>query len=92
MKNLVTFKVESILGATFISVLSIFFVSILFIEMKNFNSDTDIMAIDTSSIKFISSTERIEIQNWVRSNNIKIPSGQGYRYVLRTYPDKPWLE
>ncbi len=92
MKNILTLKVESALGAIFISLLSIFLVSIMFIAMKNFESDDDIANASRSTIKFLSLNERLEIKTWVTNNNINIPPGKGFRYVIKTYPDKPWLE
>ncbi len=92
MKNILTFKVESALGVVFISMLSVFFVSILFIEIKNFNSDSDVFDSTSPSIKFVSPAERAQIQQWVIDNHIHLLAGQGFRYLIKTYPDKPWLE
>jgi hypothetical protein len=95
MKNVLTYRVESSLGAVFISLLSLFFIGLMFIAVKNFESDIDVMsAIDTSSgIKTapVSKTEVALIQEWVKINSIVIPEGSGFRYLLRKYPDRPWL-
>ena len=89
--NLLTTQVESRLGAAFITLLALFFVGLLFIALKNFNSDVVVLEAGATQVKTISSTERLLIQNWVEDNNIVIPEGQGYRYVIRKYPNKPWI-
>lgn len=89
--NPLTTQVESRLGAAYITLLALFFVGLLFIAMKNFSSDVLVLEADTTQVKTISGTERLLIQNWVEENNIQIPEGQGYRYVIRKYPNKPWI-
>ena len=85
-------QVESRLGAAYITLLSLFFVGLLFIAVKNFNSDVVILESDTTKVKTISSTERTLIEYWVGENNIEIPKGEGYRYLMRKYPHKPWIK
>jgi len=92
MKNPLTFRVESSLGAVFISMLSLFFIGLIFIFMKNLESDIDIMSANDGPIKSISRADILRIKRWTDQNNIDIPEGEGYRYILRKYPDKPWLE
>lgn len=89
--NPLTTQVESRLGAAFITLLALFFVGLIFIALKNFSSDVLVLEADTTQVKTISGTERLLIQNWVEDNNIVIPEGQGYRYVIRKYPNKPWV-
>ena len=84
-------QVESRLGAAYITLLSLFFVGLLFIAFKNFNSDVVILESDTTKVKTISNTERTLIEYWVGENNIEIPKGEGYRYLMRKYPNKPWI-
>lgn len=93
MKNPLTFRVESSLGAVFISLLALFFIGLIFIAIKNFNSDIDIMngTYDNSRIIRVSQTEQILIQAWVHDNNIDVPDGLSYKYLLRKYPGRPWL-
>lgn len=91
MTNPLTVQVESRLGAAYISLLSLFFVGLMFIALKNLNSDTIILESDTTRIKTITTTERQLIENWVQDNNIQIPEGEGYRYLIRMYPNKPWI-
>lgn len=94
LKNLNTFRVESSLGAAFISLLSLFFIGLLFIAVKNFDSDIDIMTATSGNIKVIkvSESERILIQDWINTNNIEVPEGKGYRYLVGEYPNRPWLD
>ena len=86
-----TMQVESGIGATFIVLLAAFFVGILFIAIKNFNSDTTILGASQTQVVTMSNTERQEIGQWVTANNIVIPPGKGYNYVIQQYPDRPWL-
>ena len=94
MKNPLSFRVESSLGAVFISLLGLFFVGLLFASINNFESDVDVMTSISSNVgpKGISQTERILMQDWVTANSIEIPKGSGYKYLLRKYPDHPWMD
>lgn len=89
--NPLTTQVESRLGAAYISLMALFFVGLIFIAMKNFNSDAVLLEADQTRVKTISGTERTLIENWVRENNIELPEGEGYRYLTRKYPNKPWI-
>ncbi len=85
-------QVESKLGAIFLVLLSAFLVGVMFVVMKNANSDTIVLAANEVQVKTMSSTERQLIANWIKENNIDLPDGQGYRYIERKYPEKPWLK
>jgi hypothetical protein len=91
--NPLTFRVESSLGAVYISLLSLFFIGLIFIAVKNLEADVDIMTITTenSKIKTISKGEVNLIQEWIIKNNIELEEGQGYRYLVRKYPSRPWF-
>ena len=91
MNNPLTTQVESRLGAAYISLMALFFVGLIFIALKNFNTDVGVLEADQSRIKTISGTERTLIGNWVEENNIELPEGEGYRYLMRKYPNKPWI-
>lgn len=91
MDNPLTIQVESRLGAAYITLLSLFFIGLLFIALKNFNSDAVILEANQTKAKTISNTERKLIESWVRDNNIQLPEGEGYRYLTRKYPNKPWI-
>lgn len=91
-ENILTNQVESKMGALFISLFAAFLVGFLFIVIKNFNSDTIAMDSSQAQVVTISSTERQLIANWIRDNNITLPPGEGYRYIEKQYPDKPWLK
>ncbi len=90
--NPLTVQVESRLGAVYISLLGLFFVGLIFIALKNFNSDSIILDSQGAQIKTISTTERYLIDGWLKENQIEIPKGKGYRYIVQQYPSKPWLK
>ena len=94
MKNPLTSNVESSLGAVFISLLTFFFIGLVFIAIKNFNSDIDVMAATDSNnkVSIVSQSERTLIQQWIEANGVQLPAGTGYKYILRKYPGRPWLD
>ena len=85
-------QVESRLGAFYITLLAFFFIGLIFIALKNFNSDTIILDSQTAQVKTISTTEKYLINAWIQENNIEIPKGKGYRYIIQRYPSKPWIK
>ena len=89
--NPLTTQVESRLGAVYISLLTLFFVGLIFIALKNFNSDSVVLNSQTAQVKTISNTERYLIEGWLKENQIEVPEGRGYRYVIQKYPTKPWF-
>lgn len=91
MTNPLTMQVESKLGAAFILLLALFMAGIIFIALKNYNSDIIVLDSSAVHVKSMSSTERQLIANWVQENNIELPEGKGYRYFVQQYPDRPWL-
>jgi len=91
-ENAATMQVESKLGAMFIVLFVAFMVGLLFLAMKNFNSDAIAFNSNQTQVKTISSTERQLIAQWILGNDIDLPEGEGYRYIERKYPNKPWLK
>ena len=91
MNNPLTMQVESRLGAVYISLLGFFFVGLIFIALKNFNSDSVVLNPQGAQVKTVSTTERYLIGGWIKDNQIEIPEGKGYRYIIRQYPSKPWF-
>ena len=91
MNNPLTMQVESRLGAAYVSLLGLFFVGLIFIALKNFNSDSIILDSQTAQVKTISTTERDLINFWIQDNQIEIPKGRGYKYIIQRYPSKPWF-
>ena len=89
--NPLTTQVESRLGAVYISLLTLFFIGLIFIALKNFNSDSIALNSQTAQVKTISNTERYLIDGWLKENQIEVPDGKGYRYVIQKYPSKPWF-
>lgn len=83
MMNPLTIQVESRLGAVYISLLGLFFVGLIFIALKNFNSDSVVLDSQTAQVKTVSSTERDLINNWIQDNQIEVPKGKGYRYIIQ---------
>ncbi len=92
MSNALTMQVESKMGALFISLFAAFLIGFLFIVIKNYTSDAIAMDANQAQVKTMSSTERQLISQWLKDNSIELPEGQGYRYIERQYPDKPWLK
>ena len=84
---------ESYMGSIFITALAMFFIGLIFIAMKNFNSDVSILNSQTAQVKVLnlSTTERNLIDNWISDNQVKIPEGKGYRYIIQQYSSRPWL-
>lgn len=91
MTNPLTMQVESRMGAIFIFVLAVFMAGILFVVIKNYDSDQIILDASVTQVKSMSSTERQLIAQWVNDNNITIPDGKGYHYLVQQYPNRPWL-
>jgi len=92
MRNFLTIEIESYMGAIFIGLLAAFFVGLIFISMKNLDSEVTIITSEQVQVKTISATEREFIRNWIRENNIEIPEEVGYRYLVQKYPSRPWLK
>ena len=92
MNNPLTVQVESRLGAFYISLLGLFFVGLIFIALKNFESDSIVLDSQSAQVKTISSTERNLINSWIQENQIEVPKDKGYRYIIQQYPGKPWFK
>jgi len=93
LRNPLTFQIESSLGAVFISLLSLFFIGLLFISIKNFGNDVDVLAASSDiRVSKLTQTERLLLKQWIEDNHVTIPEGFGYNYLLRKYPKKPWLD
>lgn len=92
MRNILTIQVESYTGAVFIALLAAFFAGLIFLSIKNFNSDIVILASEQVQVKTISARERVLLQSWIKENDIKIPPKEGYKYLIGKYPSRPWLK
>lgn len=90
--NPLTVQVESRLGAAYIFLLGMFFVGLIFIALKNFESDSIILDSQSAQVKTISTTERYLIDGWLKDNEIEVPKGKGYKYIIQQYPSKPWFK
>lgn len=91
MSNPLTTQIESKMGMMFIGVTALFMAGVLFIAIKNYDSDQIVLDASVTQVKTMTSTERQLIAQWVQGNNIQIPQGKGYNYLVQTYPDRPWL-
>lgn len=91
MTNPLTMQVESWMGAVFVSLTAIFMAGIIFVAIKNYDSDQIVLDASVAQVKSMSSTERQLIAQWVNGNNITIPDGKGYRYLVQQYPNRSWL-
>lgn len=92
MRNPLTLHIESWLGSVFIIALSVFFVGLLFIAIKNFDSDNKILNASGTKVKSVSVQERRLIDEWLGRNQIELSVEEvGYRYIVKKYPDRPWI-
>jgi hypothetical protein len=91
MNRLISYQFESYTGAFLVVILAGFFVGLLFIAIENFNTDVELLTTDQARLRTVSITERRLIDSWITENNIAIPEGKGYRYLIESYPSKPWL-
>lgn len=92
MRNFLTIEIESYVGAIFVTLLAVFFIGIMFVMLKNFDSDITVITSEQVQVRTISATERVLIQDWIKENNVKIPEEVGYRYLIEKYPSRPWLK
>lgn len=90
MSNPLTTQVEARLGAAYVSLLGLFFVGLIFIALKNFESDSIVLDSQSTQVKTITTTERYLINNWIKDNRLEVPKGKGYRYIIQQYPSRPW--
>ncbi len=90
--NAQTVQVESWLGAVYISLWGIFCVGLIFVSLENFNSDLLVLDSQNVRLKTISNSERYLINSWLEDNQIEVPQGKGYRYVVNQYPSRPWFK
>lgn len=51
MRNVLTIQIESYMGAIFIFLLALFFIGLMFIAMKNFDSELTIIESDQVQIR-----------------------------------------
>lgn len=91
MKNFLTYQTESYAGAALIVLFSAFLLGLFFLAVRGFGNDLEMSGDNQTQVLHISDTQRQLMDDWVMENNIQIPPGEGYRYLLRTYPSKPWL-
>ncbi len=74
---------------------SAFLVGTFVLAVKNFGFDADILAYSNLEIRFktVSAEEKKLIDDWLIKNNMEVPTYSGsYRYLIKKYPDKPWLD
>lgn len=95
MKNPLTLKVESWVGSAIVLIFSIFLVGIFILAVKNFGSDTEILAVSDTKMKIrtISEEEKTLIDSWLVKKDTGVSVKEvGYRFIVKRYPDRPWLE
>lgn len=96
MRNPLTFRVESVVGALMILAISGFFVGLFYANARNF--DSELMTLNPETKTWISaakssSEERKQMLDWVQKNDIELPlSGDQIRYLMVKYPERPWLD
>ncbi|KKU75562.1 MAG: hypothetical protein UY20_C0002G0030 [Candidatus Yanofskybacteria bacterium GW2011_GWA1_48_10] len=92
MANPLTRELESKMGMVFFALLALFLAGILFITIKNYDSDQIAINATATQVKSMTSTERQLIAVWIKDNNIELPEGKGYKFLTQKYPDRPWLK
>ena len=93
LRNPLTFHVESWVGSVFVLLFSAFLVGLFAIAVKNFGSDTEVLASSSTKLKTVSTEERTLIDAWLGKTDTGISVREvGYRYIIKKYPDKPWLD
>lgn len=100
MKNPLTFRVESWIGAVLLVGVAGFFIALMFTAQANFSSDLEVdVAMATSAqrkhvvAKAIAQSDKQLIDAWLEDNpeTITIPVDvDPYRFIIENYPDKPW--
>lgn len=91
MKNPLTLRIESYLGAIFIMALALFFIIFMFSANQSLEADLEVLNAQGAKIKIISSSEKKLIEEWVNQNQIVIPESESkYRYMILKYPNRPW--
>jgi hypothetical protein len=91
MQNPLTMEIETRMGMIFLGLVSIFLAGVMLIAIKNYNSDQIVLDASITQVKAMSSTERQLIAAWLVENQITLPEGKGYNYVVQQYPGRPWL-
>ena len=93
MRNPLTFQIESWVGSVIVLIFSAFLIGVVVIAVKNFDSDAEVLFSTSTKLKTVSYEERTLIDTWIAREAPGISVKEvGYRYVIKQYPDKPWLE
>ncbi|OGN04285.1 MAG: hypothetical protein A2831_01110 [Candidatus Yanofskybacteria bacterium RIFCSPHIGHO2_01_FULL_44_17] len=95
MRNPLSLHVESWVGSVIVLVFAVFLVGIFMLAVKNFSSDTEILASSDNGVKLrtFSDEEKTLIDDWLTKSNVGVSvEDVGYRYIIKKYPDKPWAE
>lgn len=90
--NWSTFRVEAGWGSLIVLLVSAFAVTKLYSAIIDFSMEVDIQSTNIAQLKTIPESQRVLIAQWIRENSIEVPTGKGYRYIINTYPEKPWLD
>jgi len=92
MKNPLTFRIESWVGAVLVLGFSAFFVGLFVVALQNYSSDLDILNSSGAKVRTISPQEKALIDKWLTKSDIGISVQEvGYRYILQNFPNRPWL-
>ena len=98
MRNPLTFRVESWIGALLLLGVAGFFIALMFSAQSSFSSDLNVdisMSTQTQrrhkTTEAIAQTDRALIDAWIAEGDIVVPPDVDvYKFVLKNYPDKPW--
>lgn len=91
MRNPLTIQIESWLGGILVFGVSAFLVGMFWVSVKNMESDADILNFSSAKLTVVSPQEKVLIDEWLANNGISVKD-VGYRYLIKKYPDKPWLD
>jgi len=93
MKNPLTFRIESNVGALILLIVSSFFIFIFSSSYSVFIQELEIQSITQTQLLIPSRTERHLMIQWAHENHVEIPNDQSrYRHLVVKHPNRPWLE
>lgn len=89
MHNPLTFRVESWLGSVMLAAFAGFLVGLLWLSIRNFGSEADILNASRAQVHIISTRERELIARWAKDQGLSTTQIK-YRELINQYPDRPW--
>lgn len=78
------------MGAGVVILFTGFCFALVFISSKNFDSELTVQAAQELRVQRVSNTEKFLIDSWVSFNDVYVPEGEGYGWIIGKYPSRPW--